>query len=409
MSDNEIVKFIEAYIKANKKYSYKKQYNLNLLDEMDADENAHTRILLKLLSFKHCGTKPFLLEFIKAINTLLPDNVDPIPETDYEIEKQFHNMDGFIYNKQNGYCIIIESKVKEAPDRDKQIERYIKYAHKFGFIKNKIYFVYLTSDGNKQPLPISFTDEAKKILEYENEEKPGRFIQMNNRDHILPFLNNVLEMASFSKENILKTAVVQYINHLEGRFGLRKSEEEYKNAMMEELSAKLAEIIPNWESLTEQDKLKSISDMQNKMSNMMEQLKEQECPNTREFTAKRIAKYFKDKKYLICNNVSVESWKNGYLGAKFVLKVLGEEYLMQPSIGFWEYNNHNNVRIPFCKYGEKEILNSDIIAILEENGFKRNVNLYEKYITPIDLDKAIECIESLIADLEKLNQSAQKS
>lgn len=407
MSDNEIVKFIETYIEADKKYSYKKQFNLNLLDEIDADENAHTRILLKLLSFEYSGTKHFLLEFIKAINTLLPDNVDPIPETDYEIKTQFHNMDGFIY-KQNGCCIIIESKVNEAPDRDKQIERYIKYAHNFGFSKNKIYFVYLTSDGNKQPLPISFTDEAKKILEYENEEKPGRFIQMNNRDHILPFLNNVLEMASFSKENILKTAVVQYINHLEGRFGLRKSEEEYRNAMMKDLSEELLKI-RGWKDLSEEEKLKKISGMQSEISNIMELLKEQECPNTREFTAKRIAKYFKDKKYLICNNVSVESWKNGYLGAKFVLKVLGEEYLMQPSIGFWEYNNHNNVRIPFYKYGEKEILNSDIIAILEENGFKRNVNLYEKYITPIDLDKAIECIESLIADLEKLNQSAQKS
>ena len=37
MSDNEIVKFIETYIEADKKYSHKKQYNFNLLDEVHAN------------------------------------------------------------------------------------------------------------------------------------------------------------------------------------------------------------------------------------------------------------------------------------------------------------------------------------------------------------------------------------
>lgn len=407
MSDKEkIVEFIKAYVNADKNFRHKKQYNFNLLDEVHANENAHTRILLKLLSFKHDGTKPFLLEFVKAINELLPDNVSQIPEKkDYEISNQFSYMDGFIY-KQNECCIIIENKIHWAKDQYEQIKRYINSSSNVVCNdKEKIYFVYLTSDGNKKPSTESFTDEAKKILGYTDEENPGRFIQMNYRDHILPFLNNVLEMASFSKENILKTAVVQYINHLEGCFGLRKSEEEYKNAMMKKLSEELLKI-PGWKDLSEEGKLKKISGMQSEISNIMELLKEQECPNTREFMAKRIEKYFKDKKYLICKNVSVQSnEKTGYWGVKFVLQVLGEKYLIQPSSGFHQTNAS---RIPFCKADESKISNNDIIDYLTNQGFGLEGNYYVKN-TQIDFKVVIEIIESLLAALEKLNQSAQKS
>lgn len=394
---NNIVKFIETYIEADKKYSYKKQYNLNLLDEIDADENAHTRILLKLLSFEHSGTKHFLLEFIKAINTLLPDNVDPIPETDYEIEKQFHNMDGFIYNKQNGYCIIIESKVKEAHDRDKQIERYIKYAHKCGFSKNKIHFVYLTSDGNKQPLPISFTDEAKKILEYENEEKPGRFIQMNNKDHILPFLNNVLEMASFSKENILKTAVVQYINHLEGRFGLRKSEEEYRNVMMQELS----EVLGLDEYANEPEKLKKINETQTAVLNMLENLRNKECSHRPELMTKKINSYFNQHKESF---PEMKAWiykeKDLLVAVIEDFKVFGIPYVIDICTRFAE----NRMAFNFFQRQKKEYC-AKLIEELKRHGFDDCDRGYIKYITPIDFEKTKDFIENLLIDLAKLNDS----
>ena len=73
MQENEICDLIAKYLDAKKEHESKRLYNLNLIDELHANENAHTRILLKLLSYEKDGKKVVLEEFINIINKHLSD------------------------------------------------------------------------------------------------------------------------------------------------------------------------------------------------------------------------------------------------------------------------------------------------------------------------------------------------
>ena len=60
---NDIFEFIKKFVIAKEKNRTLLQYNLNLIDELHANENAHTRILLKLLEFELNRKKVILEEF----------------------------------------------------------------------------------------------------------------------------------------------------------------------------------------------------------------------------------------------------------------------------------------------------------------------------------------------------------
>ncbi len=68
MNDEPLLKLILAYLNAKKANKNKLPYKLNIFDELHANENAHTRILVKLLEFEQRRKKPFLEGFIKLIN-----------------------------------------------------------------------------------------------------------------------------------------------------------------------------------------------------------------------------------------------------------------------------------------------------------------------------------------------------
>jgi len=223
---------------------------------------------------------------------------------------------------------------------------------------------------------------------------------MNYRNHILPFLNNVLEMASFSKENILKTAVVQYINHLEGRFGLRKSEEEYKNAMME----KLSKVLKLDECANEVERLNKIKETQTAVYVMLENLKKS-ISNSEEWAKQ--TKVLMDKAVLpvICTNKEIVKDKNDYCGLKLTIKLAGKDYVIAVSSGWNPYGgSYNNSYIEVYITPNKTKKYDDI---LKNHNFKPVGNLFCQYIIPRDLGKLTKCIKNLLEDLEKVNDFAK--
>ena len=55
---------------------YKREENLlpfhfNVIDELHANENAHTRILQKILQYKYQNEYPFLLSFLENFSTFI--------------------------------------------------------------------------------------------------------------------------------------------------------------------------------------------------------------------------------------------------------------------------------------------------------------------------------------------------
>ena len=65
---NNVLELVHAYSKIKGKISEMFPYRLNIIDELHIDENAHSRILCKLLSHRDNNNYPScLLNFIKKM------------------------------------------------------------------------------------------------------------------------------------------------------------------------------------------------------------------------------------------------------------------------------------------------------------------------------------------------------
>lgn len=212
-------KLVELLSKIDQLYTEKLNqlpYQVNLLDEIHANENAHTRILTALLKYARNGKHIILESYVDEALGL--QNLPPLTIDKPIINFNDDFIDCFIYETRK-YAIIIENKIHWAVDQDKQIDRYISTAISRGVPKEQIYVIYLTSDGKKEVSNYSFSEESQNAL-------GDRFIKMNYRDHILPWLTNIILPDCPIKEDNLIAAIKQYIDHLRGMFGLRDNQQD---------------------------------------------------------------------------------------------------------------------------------------------------------------------------------------
>ena len=194
-------------------------FHINVIDQLHADENAHTRILTQLLKYREGGKYTILRSFLKLV-----------PKFDVEsfnIDKSHvffnrENIDGLI-EKEREYAVIIENKIHWAVDQDKQIERYVDTEIHHGIPQNNIWVIYLTRDGQKKVEKYSLTKKTEEILST-NEDGSSRFVELDYRNHILPWLKETILPNCRMKEEWLASAVKQYVDHLEGMFGIRDSQ-----------------------------------------------------------------------------------------------------------------------------------------------------------------------------------------
>ncbi len=207
-------KLLELASKCSVWYEEEKKkfpYHINIIRELHDNENAHSRILMQLLRYKDGDRYPILESFIHNMGTV--GNIEPeIDITTPQITNERERIDGLI-EEQHKYAIIVENKIWGAADQNNQIERYVHAVIRHGIPKEKIYVIYLTSDGSKEVSDWSLTDKAKGILQ-------ERFISMNYRYHILPWLKEDILPNCKVKEEFLHSAVHQYIDYLEDINGL---------------------------------------------------------------------------------------------------------------------------------------------------------------------------------------------
>ncbi len=201
-------------------------FHINVIDELHANENAHTRILTHLLEYKKDGRHIILESFLKLHPTF---NVESLDIENSQIYFNKDNIDGLI-EKSGEFAVIIENKIHWAVDQDKQIERYVNTERDKGIPQDRIWVIYLTRDGRKKVEGYSLTEDTKKIL-------GDRFVEMDYYHHILPWLKEKVLPNCRVKEEWLESAIKQYIDHLEGLFGIRNTELNKK--MQEELIEKI--------------------------------------------------------------------------------------------------------------------------------------------------------------------------
>lgn len=208
----ELLKIGELLCRNYESEKLKLPYHLNIIDELHINENGHSRILMRLFCYRNeKGEYEFLKSFIDFIrfNTHSED-FKRIKINKPTITQEEQRIDLWVRDKS--YAIIFENKVYEAVDQDAQLHRYIEKTKDDGYNTNDIFVIYLPQNYH-EPNEQSW-GKYKKAFE-------SRFAIIPFQDDIIRWLKeNVLPNIKY-RDQYLFSAVTQYIDYLEGLFGLR--------------------------------------------------------------------------------------------------------------------------------------------------------------------------------------------
>ena len=196
-------------------------YHMNIIDELHINENGHSRILLKLLQFRNTeGDYDFLeslLRYIKGKTRF--SKFSRIQIKSPLITQEEARIDLWVRDREGGYAIIFENKVYNAQDQEAQLSRYIDKTKAETFKISNIFVVYLSSDGQEP--------DDQSWAGYKEEFK-DRYINLSFRKDILAWLKSDVLPNICTKDIYLNTAVIQYIDYLEGLFLLRTINKQMK-------------------------------------------------------------------------------------------------------------------------------------------------------------------------------------
>ena len=197
-------------------------YRLNIITELHANENANSRILRGILSYQTINDYPLLRSFIDIVQNKCDCNISL--DVMFPVITNEESRIDLLIKEKSKYAIVVENKIWGAVDQDTQIERYVDYVLNCGIPQNRIYVVYLTADGSKIIGDNSLTDSVKKKLGMST-YKDGRFVCINFKDDILPWLQEIIQSDIAKSEPLLCSALTQYVDYLKGIFRLRNEDE----------------------------------------------------------------------------------------------------------------------------------------------------------------------------------------
>ena len=364
-------------------------YNINLLDEIHANENAHSRILVKLLQYEGMNREyPLLCTFLSYLGSPFTDLALIIAKP--EITPENDRIDARIRQGKD-FSIIIENKINGAVDQDKQLERYIEHETAYGVKENNIFVVYLTSNGG--------SPSEGSITLAERKEFGTRYKEISFRSEILPWLRDTaLPYINGSKDTtstdmkLMESAAIQYIDHLEGKFHIRKGEENMKEAMR-----KLVEEKFNLNKTTsDSNKFSTISDYRNYLQELSSYLDDEERKIL--FAS---SKKFKDYIYNIKNSrIKCHSSENEFGDKESTFSIQTSCWNERYSIifAFDRYFSELFYGIKDSKEltdGSKNPKINELRKILGENDEPNNKYIYSKWIfNDNDYRKLIESFEN---------------
>lgn len=383
---NLVMEFSEIYEKERRKIPY----HLNLLDEIKVDENAHSRILYKLFQFQSAKTNQFeiLESFIAFIQKKYKDKNEfrNISISSPVITCEELRIDLWVRDKGK-YAIILENKVHDASDQDTQLQRYIDRTKLDGFSEKQIFVLYLPSSYAKEPTVESWGNY------FESEIHKNRFLILSFKEDILDWFKTKLLPELRIKDKLLITSIEQYIDHLEGKFNLRKEEENMKVELEKFIEASLNSDLNSRNSIEVIDKtLNNI----NLLIDGLIQLKRKEQIKLMETWYKELKKvfnkpYYEVKKYksnpnkfnievhlklknginLNCSFESVKGEDKPYFGLRKksehnineelineVFQKLNQDYFLSfhknaTEWYLWQYSNYSNGYLYFIEFIKK--------------------------------------------------------
>lgn len=208
----------------------KTPYHINLLDLIRANENAHSRILGAFLRAQSGSSYEILDSFVKKFfaERFTEEIVAPV----FFNEK--HRID-LLIAESGKYALIFENKIHNAVLQKNQLARYIEAMKKDGFSESQIYVIYLPPNEYNEPNACCWKSpegccehcdrqnippECQHLNSYK-EAFAERFAYLTFRNDILPWLKDDVLPNCKVKDTYLQSALMQYIDYLEGLFDLR--------------------------------------------------------------------------------------------------------------------------------------------------------------------------------------------
>lgn len=219
--DTRLLPIYQTFLKEKQK----QPYYINLVQLIGADENAHSRVLCRLLQYP--GEKaayPFAVHFISRF--ISPDVAEQVSahigRYKLEIYQEKQRIDLQLF--MSGIVgIIIENKINGADDQQNQLERYIEKMQKR--IAHP-YVIYLTWDGSKKVSNTSLPQQERQIM-----QKEGHFIELNYAYHILPWLKTEVLPLCLYREKQLVYALEQYVEYLEIRSACQEQDQSLRQVI----------------------------------------------------------------------------------------------------------------------------------------------------------------------------------
>ena len=223
MKNKELIGILELtdyYSSGKRQMESRLPYHLNVIDELYINENGHSRILAKLLQYKSENQRydilKSLLDFIAV--SYKKESFGSIKVNQPEITQEKERIDLWVREKGQ-YAIIFENKIYNAADQDAQLCRYIDKTKEYGFREDQIFVVYLSQNG-LEPDNQSWGDHKDSFQ--------NRYVNLSFRDHIRLWLKEQVLPNVRIKETVLRSAIEQYIDYLDGLFDLRTQNDSIK-------------------------------------------------------------------------------------------------------------------------------------------------------------------------------------
>lgn len=213
----ELLSFIDEFQRQYELEKSRLPYHINLIDELHINENGHSRILFRLLSFVNEKGEyeilQSLLNYIICHHGREDCDFSKITINSPKITQEEERID--LWVRDTGYAIIFENKIYNAVDQDAQLFRYVEKSNKQSYKNQNIYIIYLSSDG-KEP-------DQQTWGECQN-EFTNRYVNLSFKNDILSWLKESVLPSVRLKDCYLQSAIQQYIDYLEGLFSQRTNQ-----------------------------------------------------------------------------------------------------------------------------------------------------------------------------------------
>lgn len=395
--------FFDEFEKAYKEYENKVKerrargiHDYNVFDVLEAKEVKHSKFIASLLNPKglHYQGDLFLNKFIEVCGI---DDFG-LDALNSQVYREYKNID--IYITDGNKHIIIENKIWDADDQDKQIYRYIETIknENSSLDNDRILVLYLTPNDGKKPSQKSLNGFEIKdgFLEKGNDKIRYKHIICND---ILGWLNKVkIEIVNLTDLNVIITQYEKAVKNLKN-----KGEKMENNLIIEQIK-KNYELCLNIHNEFENAKINLLNELFSKVDKTL-----QETINPKDWTIE----FHEIKEPLKIFSIKLKGYNEENHDGNYIY------YCIEPQ------NGYNNIFFGLVRSNKvKNELNNDCFQnIVKESNYCKSWNkskwwacYYKKFSTADDLiveylrneEFISEIVKDICDDLENLKDVLEK-